>query len=175
MRERNRSGSGGRRRSGADGEADLFAKQLSESVQHAFVESDATLSNAVPITPNQPVPVADRALPPEREPEEVLVTLPTAPVEQEEAPNTDPSVEPLPARMLNEFVYCPRLFYYEHVEGVFVDNADTVRGAAGHARVDKGSGAMPAADGEKTEPATAEDGEGSGRQKQSRRRFIRVR
>ena len=23
----------------------------------------------------------------------------------------------LPARMLNEFVYCPRLFYYEWVEG----------------------------------------------------------
>lgn len=56
--------------------------------------------------------------------------------------------EPLPARMLNEFVYCPRLFYYEHVEGVFVDNADTVRGAAVHSRVDKGSGAMPAVDAE---------------------------
>src|SRR5258705_13033716 len=33
----------------------------------------------------------------------------------------------LPARMINEFVYCPRLFYYEYVEGVFVDNADTIR------------------------------------------------
>ena len=32
--------------------------------------------------------------------------------------------------MLNEFVYCPRLFYYEHVEGVFVENADTLRGPA---------------------------------------------
>ena len=28
----------------------------------------------------------------------------------------------LPARMLNEFVYCPRLFYYEWVEGVFAHN-----------------------------------------------------
>ena len=55
--------------------------------------------------------------------------------------------DPLPVRMLNEFVYCPRLFYYEYVEGVFVGNADTVRGAAVHARVDKGSGAMPPADG----------------------------
>jgi CRISPR-associated protein Cas1 len=45
--------------------------------------------------------------------------------------------------MLNEFVYCPRLFYYEHVEGVFVESADTVKGAAVHARVDKGNGAMP--------------------------------
>jgi CRISPR-associated protein Cas1 len=50
----------------------------------------------------------------------------------------------LPARMLNEFVYCPRLFFYEHVEGVFVHNADTKRGAAQHERVDAGAGAMPA-------------------------------
>jgi len=52
--------------------------------------------------------------------------------------------EPLPARLLNEFVYCPRLFYYEHVEGVFVENADTLRGAAIHRKVDAGSGAMAA-------------------------------
>jgi CRISP-associated protein Cas1 len=51
----------------------------------------------------------------------------------------------LPARMLNEFVYCPRLFYYEHVEGVFVHNADTLRGAAQHTRVDNGKGALPKA------------------------------
>jgi CRISPR-associated protein Cas1 len=51
----------------------------------------------------------------------------------------------LPARMLNEFVYCPRLFYYEFVEGVFLESADTLRGAAQHSRVDSGSGALPAA------------------------------
>jgi CRISPR-associated protein Cas1 len=45
--------------------------------------------------------------------------------------------------MLNEFVYCPRLFYYEFVEGVFVENADTTRGSAIHQRVDSGNGAMP--------------------------------
>jgi CRISP-associated protein Cas1 len=55
------------------------------------------------------------------------------------------SAEPLPARMLNEFVYCPRLFYYEFVEGVFVHNADTIRGANVHTRVDAGSGALPPA------------------------------
>lgn len=54
--------------------------------------------------------------------------------------------QPLPARMLNEFVYCPRLFYYEHVEGVFLHNADTLRGSALHKRVDTGKGALPAAD-----------------------------
>jgi len=47
--------------------------------------------------------------------------------------------------MLNEFVYCPRLFYYEHVEGVFVESADTLRGAAIHQRVDSGKGDLPPA------------------------------
>ena len=53
--------------------------------------------------------------------------------------------EPMPARMLNEFVYCPRLFYYEYVEGTFVENADTERGKALHVKVDKGRGDLPAA------------------------------
>jgi len=55
--------------------------------------------------------------------------------------------------MLNEFVYCPRLFYYEHVEGVFVHNADTVRGAAVHQRVDSGAGSLPVST---EEPAASE-------------------
>jgi CRISPR-associated protein Cas1 len=42
----------------------------------------------------------------------------------------------LPARMLNEYVYCPRLFYYEWVEGVFTHNRHTVEGALRHARLD---------------------------------------
>ncbi len=50
----------------------------------------------------------------------------------------------LPARMVNEFVYCPRLFYYEFVEGVFAHNADTLAGKAQHKRQDKGSGALAA-------------------------------
>jgi CRISPR-associated protein Cas1 len=51
----------------------------------------------------------------------------------------------IPARMLNEFVYCQRLFYYEFVEGVFVESVDTLRGGAIHQRVDSGNGALPAA------------------------------
>ncbi|MBI3868367.1 MAG: CRISPR-associated endonuclease Cas1 [Verrucomicrobia bacterium] len=47
--------------------------------------------------------------------------------------------------MMNEFVYCQRLFYYEFVEGVFVESVDTLRGAAIHQRVDSGNGALPAA------------------------------
>jgi CRISPR-associated protein Cas1 len=42
----------------------------------------------------------------------------------------------LPARMLNEFVYCPRLFFYEWVEGVFVHSADTVEGALRHEKLE---------------------------------------
>ncbi len=75
----------------------------------------------------------------------------TIPAERPVQPN-GPSTY-LPARMINEFVYCPRLFYYEYVEGVFVDNADTIRGSQGHKRVDQGSGALPAAD---SEPRTEE-------------------
>jgi len=38
--------------------------------------------------------------------------------------------------MLNEFAYCPRLFYYEWVDGVFVHSADTIEGALRHQTVD---------------------------------------
>lgn len=60
----------------------------------------------------------------------------------------DEPVEPgqlLPARMLNEFTYCPRLFYLEWVQGEFVDNEFTVEGRTAHRRVDARSGAMPPA------------------------------
>jgi len=52
----------------------------------------------------------------------------------------------VPARMLNEWVYCPRLAYLEWVEGQWAENADTVEGARVHARVDQGGGALPAPD-----------------------------
>ena len=54
--------------------------------------------------------------------------------------------ELLPARMLNEFVYCPRLFYLEHVEGLFSHNRYTIEGAARHKRVDKKTDSLPAGD-----------------------------
>lgn len=58
---------------------------------------------------------------------------------------SDVTADLLPARMLNEFVYCPRLFYYEHVEGVFLHSDDTRRGAEEHKRVDAGKGELPKA------------------------------
>jgi len=52
----------------------------------------------------------------------------------------------LPARMLNEFVYCPRLFYYEWVEGVFAHSQDTVEGALRHEKLEKKDDALPSPD-----------------------------
>ena len=49
----------------------------------------------------------------------------------------------LPARMLNEFVYCPRLFFYEWVEGVFAHSADTVEGSLRHEKLETKADALP--------------------------------
>src|SRR5205807_4941302 len=49
----------------------------------------------------------------------------------------------LPARMVNEFAYCPRLFFYEWVEGLFAESADTVEGSVQHKRVDAKATALP--------------------------------
>ncbi len=70
-------------------------------------------------------------------------------------PPVPPSLTVIPARMLNEFVYCPRLFYYEFVEGVFVESADTVRGKTLHRRVDSGTGDLPPAKANKPRAAAA--------------------
>ena len=49
----------------------------------------------------------------------------------------------LPARMINEFVYCPRLFHFEQVLGVFAENEHTVEGATQHRRVDREGKSTP--------------------------------
>jgi len=46
------------------------------------------------------------------------------------------SAELLPARMLNEYAYCPRLFHLMHVEGRWADNVYTEHGREVHRRVD---------------------------------------
>jgi len=56
-------------------------------------------------------------------------------------------VPPLvPARMLNEFTYCPRLFHLEWVQSEFADSADTVEGRSLHRPVDVPKGRMADAD-----------------------------
>ena len=49
----------------------------------------------------------------------------------------------LPARMINEWVYCPRLFHYEQVLGVFAENEYTVEGSSQHKRVDRETKSVP--------------------------------
>lgn len=49
----------------------------------------------------------------------------------------------LPARMVNEFQYCPRLSYLEWVQGEWADSRDTVDGRHIHRRVDKAHGTLP--------------------------------
>ena len=43
----------------------------------------------------------------------------------------------LPVRRLHNFAYCPRLFYFQWVENLFVENADTAEGSAVHRQTDK--------------------------------------
>ena len=49
----------------------------------------------------------------------------------------------VPARMVNEWVYCPRLAYLEWVEGEWAESSDTAAGRRVHRRVDAGSGRLP--------------------------------
>jgi CRISPR-associated endonuclease Cas1/CRISPR-associated protein Cas4 len=50
----------------------------------------------------------------------------------------------LPARMVNEYVYCPRLAFLEWVDGEWANSGDTEEGRRAHVRVDSGGGKLPA-------------------------------
>lgn len=52
----------------------------------------------------------------------------------------------IPARMLNEVTYCPRLYYLEHVAGEWDDNGDTLQGNRVHRRVDARATELPSPD-----------------------------
>ncbi|MBI5141940.1 MAG: CRISPR-associated endonuclease Cas1 [Nitrospirae bacterium] len=49
----------------------------------------------------------------------------------------------IPARMVNEYVYCPRLAYLEWVQGEWAESVDTVEGRFNHRRVNRKGGALP--------------------------------
>ncbi len=51
----------------------------------------------------------------------------------------------LPARMVNEYEYCPRLAYLEWVQGEWAESGDTVEGRYQHRRVDRPAGNLPPA------------------------------
>lgn len=63
-----------------------------------------------------------------------------------------------PCRGVAEHAYCPRLFYYMTVEGVFLPSADTEQGLLTHRRVDRPSEAVaePAAGDQPTKPTSVE-------------------
>jgi len=69
-----------------------------------------------------------------------MATLPLSSAPARELPDY------MPARMVNEFVYCPRLFFYEWVEGIFRESADTIEGKIQHKRIDKAGKPLPSPD-----------------------------
>lgn len=73
-------------------------------------------------------------------------------------PELSGDVPLLPARMVNEYCYCPRLAYLMWVQGEWSDSSDTVEGRHVHRRVDKPAGKLPSAEElkEKDEAADAE-------------------
>jgi len=68
------------------------------------------------------------------------------------APELSGDLPLLPARMVNEYQYCPRLAYLEWVQGEWAESSDTVEGRFRHRRVDKPAGTLP-------DPADVDAGE----------------
>ncbi len=60
------------------------------------------------------------------------------------APPVTGDVPLVPARMVNEFVYCPRLAYLMWSQDEWSETGDTVEGQRVHARVDRPNAPLPA-------------------------------
>jgi CRISPR-associated endonuclease Cas1/CRISPR-associated protein Cas4 len=68
------------------------------------------------------------------------------------APPVGPDGPLVPVRMVNEWVYCPRLAYLMWVDGEWADTGDTADGRRVHARADAGGGALPNPETDVAEP-----------------------
>src|SRR5437867_3852049 len=79
-----------------------------------------------------------------------LVSAPGQLILELPAPPATKETPLVPVRMVNEYVYCPRLAFLEWVDGEWADAGDTEEGRRAHARVDAGGGKLPA-------PAEVED------------------
>jgi len=91
------------------------------------------------------MPFPEPSLPePAAPPTQLALELP-APPANGEAPL-------VPVRMVNEYVYCPRLAFLEWVDGEWSDSGDTEEGRRAHARIDAGSGRMPEPDDVEAKP-----------------------
>lgn len=132
------------------------------------VEIVLRLAPAEPQQAEPPKPVAEITVEPTSVPPTATEPVATGPTVEAKVERREGEPQQIPARMLNEFVYCQRLFYYEFVEGVFVESADTLRGEAIHQRVDTGTGALPKAkrkaDAEKPKEEKTEDSKSNGKE-----------
>lgn len=63
----------------------------------------------------------------------------------------------IPVRMCNELVYCPRLFHFEHVQGIFLHSADTVEGRGQHERARKRGVRLRIVDDAPVDPAAIDE------------------
>ena len=74
-----------------------------------------------------------------------LVSSPPAQLTLElPAPPATAETPLVPVRMVNEYVYCPRLAFLEWVDSEWADSGDTEEGRRAHVRVDSGGGRLPA-------------------------------
>lgn len=73
------------------------------------------------------------------------------------APPAVGETPPVPARMVNEFVYCPRLAYLMWTQSEWSETGDTVEGRRVHARVDRPNAPLPAPDAIDGDAAAAAD------------------
>ena len=58
----------------------------------------------------------------------------------------------VPARMVNEFVYCPRLAYLMWAQAEWAESGDTVDGRRVHSRVDRANPPLPAPEAVEAQP-----------------------
>lgn len=75
---------------------------------------------------------------------EAFIDVPRSKILRRQLPETLRE-EPIyvPARVINELLYCERLMYLEWVQGEFADNHFTIEGRAAHRNVDRESAALP--------------------------------
>lgn len=59
------------------------------------------------------------------------------------APSASAETPLVPVRMVNEYVYCPRLAFLEWVDSEWANSDDTEEGRRAHVRVDAGGGKLP--------------------------------
>jgi CRISPR-associated protein Cas1 len=102
--------------------------------------------------PNDPAPAAPSTVP-------SADSEPRAKSLSRRLPMVGSSPGLVPARMVNEVLYCERLLYLEWAQGEFADNVFTVEGRAVHKRADQPGGHLPNPPAEAARPDCADGAE----------------